>query len=1363
MAITHFTLQIISRGNGRSAVAAAAYRHSARMENQREDRQVDFTNKPGMVHDEFALPENAPEWAKAMVADRTTAECAETFWNKVETFEVRKDAQLAKELILALPMELTVEQNIALMRDFVSANITSKGLIADCAYHDAQGNPHVHLMTNLRPLTEDGFGAKKVAVLDESGQPLRSKSGQIVYKLWAGDKADFLALREAWYAAQNRHLQLNGHDVRVDGRSYAERGIDLVPTPHIGVPTKNIQREAEAEGRDAQLERLMLHAAARRENAARITAKPETLIDAVSRERSVFDERDLARFLHRYVDDADVFRNLMARIMASPELVMIEAEGVDFATGEVLLSRYSTREMIRIEAEMASRAEALSSQGRFGVAASTRNEVFSAQSRLSDEQRNAIERVTGNERLAMVIGHAGAGKTTMMSAAREIWQAEGFTVVGGALAGKAAEGLEKEAGIASRTLASWQLQWQRGRLHLDDKTVFVMDEAGMVASRQMADFVAEVDRSGAKLVLVGDAGQLQPIEAGGAFASLSGITGYAELETIYRQSEDWMRQASMRLARGDVETALVAYNDRGHVIETATKAAAMAALVKDWIGDYDPNRSSLILAFMRRDVRALNELARSALIERGQLSEGYEFRTAEGVRNFAAGDQIVFLRNENSIGVMNGMIGRVVTAEKGRIVARIGDASDGSNKGRQVEIDHRFYNNVDHGYATTVHKSQGATVDRVKVLASSMFDRHLAYVALTRHRQSVELYAAADEFRRYARVDHMAGITGRLLDAGMAKFRVGDDVSSSPYVDIQDRNGITHRLWGVSLPNALERAGASIGDVVTLRKDGSEEVIVKIPVIDEATGAKHFEERAVERNVWTGTIVRESDPVAQRIAAAALFARPGRIDHAAGVTGELVEAGEAKFHDRADVEPTPYADLKAADGTVHRLWGTTIPKAIEAAGAHIGDHVTLRRDGTEDIKILVPVVNDATGTIRPEERVVERNIWTALIIETAAQRTARQDSAAKELSSQPSHVFQALVARLSRSGAKGTTLDYAGSRFYDQALAYANNRGLYGIRVATALAKNHGRWVSDQRTRLAALGTKLAGFIGRFGRNRSVRSDPAATAAQTGPWLRGVATWAQSIGQVVEAGMQGDAALSVHWTDITARMKLIYERPEDAMKAMDLSPALTGNDASAKAGQVRILDQLASNPVMFGALRGKTGLLASGSAKATRQRAVENVAPLRKSMQDYIRLRAEIADLRSVELTRERDRQRLDIPAISNAAGQVLERIRDAIDRNDVPAAMGFALADKQIKAEIDALNKSLEQKFGSRTFGGGAAPKGKSFDAAAAKVAPGDHVKLAGAWPLFNAAQKLAAHEKDLQQQQARAQTQSRGPGLTR
>ena len=130
--------------------------------------------------------------------------------------------------------------------------------------------------------------------------------------------------------------------------------------------------------------------------------------------------------------------------------------------------------------------------------------TFARHERLSGEQKTAIEHVAGAERVSAVIGRAGAGKTTMMKAAREAWEVSGYHVIGGGLAGKAAEGLEKEAGVVSRTLASWELRWGQGRDQLDDKTIFVLDEAGMVSSRQMALIVETVTKAGAKLVLIGD-------------------------------------------------------------------------------------------------------------------------------------------------------------------------------------------------------------------------------------------------------------------------------------------------------------------------------------------------------------------------------------------------------------------------------------------------------------------------------------------------------------------------------------------------------------------------------------------------------------------------------------------------------------------------------------------------------------------------------------------------------------------------------------------------------------------------------------------------------------------------------------------
>ncbi|MEZ5784485.1 MAG: Ti-type conjugative transfer relaxase TraA [Rhizobiaceae bacterium] len=1080
MAITHFTPQLIGRSSGRSAVLSAAYRHCAKMTYEIEARTVDYSNKRNLAHEELLLPVDAPEWVRTLIADRSVAGAAEAFWNRVEASEKRQDAQFAKEFIIALPVELSREQNISLMRQFVIEQVLARGQVADWVYHDEPGNPHIHLMTTLRPLTETGFGPKKVAVIGDDGEVLRNKAGKIVYRLWSGEKQEFLEQRNGWLDLQNQHLALGGLDIRVDGRSYAERGIDIVPTIHIGVGAKAILRKAEREGWTPTLDRVVLFEAQRAENARRIQRRPEIVLDMISSEKSVFDERDIAKILHRYFDDSGTFQHLLARILQSPEALRIERDTVDLSTGERVRARYTTRELIRIEAEMAKRAISLAQGSGFHVNSRILETTFVRHERLSLEQRTAIEHVAGAARIAAIVGRAGAGKTTMMKAAREAWELAGYRVVGGALAGKAAEGLEKEAGIASRTLASWELRWKQGRDLIDSKTVFVLDEAGMVASKQMALFVEAASKAGAKLVLVGDPEQLQPIEAGAAFRAIVERTGYAELETIYRQREEWMRVASLDLARGQVAEALSAYRGHGRVLGSELKAEAIASLIEDWNLEYDLEKSTLILAHLRRDVRTLNVMAREKLVERGLVGAGHAFRTEDGVRHFDAGDQIVFLRNETSLGVKNGMIGRVVEAADNRIVAEIGE---GDHRQR-VSVEQSLYRNIDHGYATTIHKSQGATVDRVKVLATLSLDRHLTYVAMTRHREDMALYYGRRSF----------GLNGG----------------------------------------------------------------------------------------------------------------------------------------------------------------------------------------------LIPV--------------------------------------------------------LSKRNAKETTLDYERAPLYRQALRFAENRGLHVVRVARTLMRDRLDWTLRQRERLADLVQRLRGIGERLG---LVDIRQTQTLKGVEPMVAGITLFPRSIQDAVEDRVLADPAVKKQWEEFSIRFRMVFADPETAFRAMNFDAVLT-DPAAAK----MTLERLAQEPAKIGPLKGKTGLLVGKAEREARRIAEVNSPALKRDIERYLRLRQSAVQKIEAEEKTLRHRVSIDIPALSPSAHLVLERVRDAIDRNDLLAALGFAIADRQAKAEIDAFNRAIAERFGERILLTNAArdPAGKLFDKVADGLRPVEKQKLAQAWPVMRTAQQLAAHERTVE-----------------
>ncbi|MCR6502073.1 Ti-type conjugative transfer relaxase TraA [Shinella sp. CPCC 101442] len=1098
MAVPHFSVSIVARGSGRSAVLSAAYRHCAKMEYEREARTIDYTRKQGLLHEEFVIPADAPGWLRSMIADRSVSGASEVFWNRVEEFEKRSDAQLAKDVTIALPIELSAEQNIDLVRDFVAQLITSQGIVADWVFHDAPGNPHVHLMTTLRPLTEDGFGSKKMAVTEPDGNVLRNDSGKIVYQLWAGGLDDFNAFRDGWFACQNRHLSLAGLDIRIDGRSFEKQGIELTPTIHLGVGTKAIERKSEGAEEKAALERLELQQEGRAENAHRIQRSPEVVLDLITREKCVFDERDVAKILHRYIDDTGLFQSLMARILQSPETLRLDRERLDFVTGVRAPAKYTSRELMRLEAEMANRAIWLSQRSSHRVRKPVLEATFARHERLSDEQRAAIEHVAGIERIAAVIGRAGAGKTTMMKAAREAWEAAGYRVVGGALAGKAAEGLEKEAGVVSRTLSSWELRWSQGRGALDDKTVFVLDEAGMVSSRQMALFVEAVTKAGAKLVLVGDPEQLQPIEAGAAFRAIADRIGYAELETIYRQREHWMRDASLDLARGNVGKAVAAYQSNGKMIGSELKADAVTNLIAHWSRDYDPAKSTLILAHLRRDVRMLNEMARAKLVARGVIDQGSVFKTADGVRSFAAGDQIVFLKNEGSIGVKNGMLAKVLEASAGRLVAEIGD---GEHR-RQVSVEQRFYNNVDHGYATTVHKSQGATVDRVKVLASLSLDRNLTYVAMTRHREDLSVYYGSRSFAK---------------------------------------------------------------------------------------------------------------------------------------AGGLVEM-------------------------------------------------------------------------------------------------------------------------LSRKNSKETTLDYAGGSIYRQALRFAEARGLHIVNVARTVARDRLEWTVRQKQKLIDLAGRLAAIGARLGFATSTARTVPNEAKEARPMVAGINTFPKSIDQAVEDKLAADPALKKQWEEVSMRFHHVYAQPEAAFKAANVDAMLSDRATAAKT-----ISRIATEPGAFGALKGKIGVFASRADKSDRDRALKNVTPLADSISHYLRQRCDAERRNHAEELAVRRQVVLEIPALSSNAKSVLERVRDAIDRNDLPAGLEYALADRMVKAELEGFAKAVTERFGERTFLPLAAKdtKGEAFQRVTSDMNAMQRSEVQQAWNTMRTVQQLSAHERTitaLKAAEARRQTKSQG-----
>ena len=744
MAIYHCSVKPVGRSAGKSAVAAIAYRTASKILNQRDGIIHDFTAKQGVVHTEIILPDgvDAP-WA----LDRSG------LWNAAEFAERRCDARVAREFEIALPYELTDSEQLSLTRTFAIDLANRFGAAVDFAIHVPQGksdgrNIHAHVVMTTRVITADGLAQKTL---------IERENAWLIDRGLPTSQTQVKQVREAFAGLVNRHLLRAGLDRRVDHRSHLSRRLAIEPTGHMGV-------HAAQKERGVDVSRCRIDDDAARRNAELIRRRPEQVLALITSGQSVFTRHDIAGTLGRYITGTDAFHAALAAVMASPQLVLLQQEQ------QHRPARYSTREMIDLERLMAQGAIRMAERSAHAVRRATVRNAIARQNEdltgrgLGDEQLRAVLHVTGPEQIAAVTGFAGAGKSTMLAAARRAWEADGYRVHGAALAGKAAEELSASSGIASRTLASWELGWENGRSILGHRDILVIDEAGMIGSRQLCRFVQQVEARGAKLVLVGDHEQLQAIGAGSPFRAIVERTGAIELTEIRRQKEDWQRQASIALATRRTPEALAQYDRQNAIRFADDRQQACADLVRDYLADRrdNPHHSRIALAHRRVDVRAINDAIRQGLQAEGVLAKGSGnnaandagqtggeiiYRTVNGRRAFAAGDRIVLLQNDRGLGVKNGMLGTVDAVEPDALQLRLDGGTGRQKNGRSITIRPKHYQFFDHGYATTIHKAQGATVDRSFVMASATMDRHLTYVAMTRHRLQAMLYAGRDAFK----------------------------------------------------------------------------------------------------------------------------------------------------------------------------------------------------------------------------------------------------------------------------------------------------------------------------------------------------------------------------------------------------------------------------------------------------------------------------------------------------------------------------------------------------------------------------------------------------------------------------------------
>ncbi|MEI7578362.1 MAG: MobF family relaxase [Armatimonadota bacterium] len=486
----------------------------------------------------------------------------------------------------------------------------------------------------------------------------------------------------------------------------------------------------------SQVERLLGSVIPARNKERELSETGILALAKITSEQAHFCERE---FIRRVAEESqgrgifakDVRAKCSLDLQRSPDIIRLGLHGSE--------KRYTTKQMLLLEKSLLDKAEQMAENILHQVSPDIGVKILSVNGELSEEQMKAVWHIaveTGA--VALSSGMAGTGKTRMLDVARQAWEAQGFTVLGAALAARAAGELGAGAMIRSTTIAKHLHEIANNRSEIKADTVLVVDEAGMVATPDLEKLVSFAQRVGAKLVLVGDERQLQPIGPGAPFMELGARFGRAELNDIRRQHDPWARQAVKDMADGNTKEAVNAFASRGLLKISETKYDAMTELIKSWRQADLPLKESLIIASTRLEVRELNRLAQDERKKDKEIEEqGIEFND----EIMHVGDRVIFTKNHKTLGVVNG--------ERGTIVGISGDGERMSvslDSGEKVSFETIAMPDISLGYAATTHKAQGATTKEAFVLVGgNMQDREISYVQASRARERTTLFMTRSE------------------------------------------------------------------------------------------------------------------------------------------------------------------------------------------------------------------------------------------------------------------------------------------------------------------------------------------------------------------------------------------------------------------------------------------------------------------------------------------------------------------------------------------------------------------------------------------------------------------------------------------
>ncbi|WP_410526147.1 AAA family ATPase [Rickettsia endosymbiont of Orchestes rusci] len=650
--------------------------------------------------------------------------------NEVERTEKRKNSQLLKDIVIALPddKELDLDDRIAITHEIIEEMGWVKnglGVQVDIHQpHDGEKNWHAHLLVTTRRFTENGkaLGAKAV--------DLNPKFAKVKGKAFIIPEDQII--HERAKEVINKYFAQLGLEIRVDP-------ISFMPQQHVG-PTRmrSIINEIAEQNKICKLAHL------------EIIKGADGVLDRMIRHQAIFTKLDIEKAVKEIKEEAEK-QKLIREILNSDRLVKLYNEdGTD-------TKYYTTQEIRDEELRIVRIADKVNSQIHFNNVIKLKSAIDNLAS-VNEAQRASLQHILINSQgIRILQGRAGTGKSQVLAEGYKIATNNGQHVIGLAPTHKAASELKSKGYQKCHTVKGFLFKLYNGKANLARNSLLVVDEAGMVGNSDYLELLKVARSNNCNLILAGDERQLTSVERGGMFTVLASKFGSYELSNIRRQSKAWAKEMASCFAKSDIAGGLRLLAQHDGLKIDHTLEESMAGLINDWSNSKFALNERLIITIRNAEVDSINQGIRELLKAKGLLT-GQEYRCylpAQQYEDYMAGDRILFKTTNKDLQIENGEFATITSVSNDKFVAK-------TDSGKEIEFNPQDVS-FKHGYASTVYKAQGASIKDVYVLHNLAGNSRNSYVAMTRHIEEVKLYYNRKATRNMASlISQLSKIDNRL-------------------------------------------------------------------------------------------------------------------------------------------------------------------------------------------------------------------------------------------------------------------------------------------------------------------------------------------------------------------------------------------------------------------------------------------------------------------------------------------------------------------------------------------------------------------------------------------------------------------------